>query len=336
MSDNRQLFRGTRLSSTSSSSFQEDQPEKIHFKPLLNRKMADYNSTQRRDRSSFQDGKKRTTQKEEKDYTMSPSTSKGIPSFDIRKKRTEHQRVTKIWIIGSSYVRRAERPAYQIFGENLGLNAQVKWFGKGGMRWREVLPRFYSQLSTQGPPDILVVHAGGNDLGLTPARELISRMKGDLMQLHEEFPSMKIVYSCINERQSWKYGKPKWINNDRKDINRVMRKAVACCNGEVIEHPHLRFFDDSVFLADRVHFSRKGNEIFLTSIHNVIKRILQGRERDSSSLFNVNKRGGKEMQMSQVFGGLPSRLPHGASCCCSPAHSHRPPGRSAPRRQTPT
>ncbi len=242
-----------------------------------------------------------TTDTKEKDTEL-PSTSKEAPSpsFTVlqmikairsqvdkrasgsksrEKKRKEDKVETKIvtmiWIIGSSYIRRGEEAAYEKFGENFGLNARVEWFGKGGMRWNGVLPRFYTELSTKSPPDILVIHAGGNDLGLMSAKELASVMRKELMQLHAEFPAMTIAYSCINERQAWRYGRPGKINKERKTVNTCMRKAVGNFGGEVIEHPLLRYFDENIYLADGVHFTKEGNEIFVTSIQHALKKILQ-------------------------------------------------------------
>ena len=176
--------------------------------------------------------------------------------------------VTTIWIIGSSYIERVEDTALEKFGENLGLNTRVQWFGKGGIRWSGVLPRFYSELSTQSPPDILVVYAGGNDLGHASAHELASAMQRDLLQLHEAFPLMKIAFSCINERQVWRYGKLWQIIKDRKLINKSIRNAIWRLGGKVIEHPLLRYYEDSLYLPDGVHFTTRGNQLFLSSIRH--------------------------------------------------------------------
>lgn len=197
----------------------------------------------------------------------------------MEKKRPEDQKVRNIWIVGSSYVKRGEFGARQKFGENLGLNAKVQWFGKGGMGWSGVLPRFYEELSTRSPPDILIIHAGGNDLGLMSAQQLSGIMKTELMQLHKEFPSMTIAYSCINQRQVWRYGSPWKINKDREIVNHTMRKAAHCFGGVIIEHPCLKFFDNTVFVPDGVHFTKKGNELFVTSIRSTIKNILQSTQR---------------------------------------------------------
>ncbi|KAI3365841.1 hypothetical protein L3Q82_000825 [Scortum barcoo] len=143
----------------------------------------------------------------------------------LPKERTEPRTVTKIWIIGSSYILKGKRAANQCYGKGLGLNANVKWFGKGSMGWNGVLPCFYKELSKESPPDILVIHAGGNDLGLRSVKELSTAMKKDLMRIHAQFPAMKIVYSCINERKVWQYGRPAKTNQDRKIINTWMKKA---------------------------------------------------------------------------------------------------------------
>ena len=220
-----------------------------------------------------------------------PGTSKQGPSAVIRRKSKKKERSrkktrktrrtatrieTKIWIIGSSYIRRGETAARENFGENLGgLNAQVDWCGTAGMRWSGVLPRFYGKLSTQSPPDILVVHAGGNDLGLISARVLACQMVRDLKRLHEEFPSMTIAYSCINERQVWSNGHPVMINNERKTVNALMRKAVGSFGGEVVEHPLLRFFNSKLFQPDGVHFTKEGNRIFVSSIRGALEKIFE-------------------------------------------------------------
>lgn len=143
------------------------------------------------------------------------------------------------------------------------------------MRWSGVLPCFYSEVLKQSPPDILVVHAGGNDLGLVSAAELITSMQRDLMQLHREFPTMKILLSSINERQQWRHGPIAKIIKDKQMVNSSMRKAVESFGGVMIEQSPLRHDDDSLYLPDRVHFSRKGNALFTSSIRAAIMETLQ-------------------------------------------------------------
>ncbi|KAK1876997.1 Homeodomain-interacting protein kinase 1 [Dissostichus eleginoides] len=217
---------------------------------------------------------------QEKDTTMLPSTSKDAAST-VTQQKSLNQGVDKngktlIWIIGSGYVQRGEVAAYENFGENFGLDVKVQWFGTGGMLWKGVLPRFQAELSnSQRPPDILVIHAGGNNLGTMPAMNLASVMNNELMKLHSQFPSMAIAYSCITERQVWRNGPPGKVNYDRRCVNQLMQKNVGNLGGEVIQHPLLRFFDNNIYLPDGVNFSKKGNGIFVSSIRSVVMKILQ-------------------------------------------------------------
>ncbi|CAI5672372.1 unnamed protein product [Oreochromis niloticus] len=201
--------------------------------------------------------------------------SKERPCSHTEMSKTQ-QRVPNIWIIGSSYIKRGEWAARHTFGENFGLDANVHWFGKTGMRWDGVLLRFNAELtSRKSPPDILVIHAGSDDLGLISAQELSSAMTKDLTELHARIPSMTILYSCINERQVWRYRNPKYMMDmGEKTVNSVMRKAVHSFGGFIIEHPSVRYYDETLFGKDGIHFNKKGNDVFLTNIRCAIKKIL--------------------------------------------------------------
>lgn len=74
-------------------------------------------------------------------------TSKEVRSPVIRLNHPHHsgtpdtppnRPLPNIWIIRSSYIRRGEEAAFQMFGENFGLNAKAPWFGKGAMHWKVV------------------------------------------------------------------------------------------------------------------------------------------------------------------------------------------------------
>lgn len=78
-----------------------------------------------------------------------------------------------IWLMGHSFVHWAGKCAEdQPAGRQLG-------FGKDhslrvrGMVWSRLLPEFHYYATLDRPPDVLVVHAGGNDLGTRSLRELV-------------------------------------------------------------------------------------------------------------------------------------------------------------------
>ncbi|XP_053494660.1 uncharacterized protein LOC128616152 [Ictalurus furcatus] len=86
-----------------------------------------------------------------------------------------------VWIVDHSYVKWAKRRAEVTWEPNLGLkNTKVQWLGKGGMRWSQLLDAFFS---TGARPDVLILHAGGNDLGLLRIVDLLSAIKEDVLAL---------------------------------------------------------------------------------------------------------------------------------------------------------
>ncbi|KAL6470554.1 hypothetical protein MHYP_G00216730 [Metynnis hypsauchen] len=90
----------------------------------------------------------------------------------------------KVRIMGDSYICCGFERARETMGTNLGLNANLNWFGRGGMQWRALIPFFKEHLRGRAVPDVLLIHCGGNDLGHLRSLELVSALKQDLHVLH--------------------------------------------------------------------------------------------------------------------------------------------------------
>ncbi|XP_034096565.1 uncharacterized protein LOC117562785 [Gymnodraco acuticeps] len=178
-----------------------------------------------------------------------------------------------VWIIGDSYVRRGAQRATETIGSNLGLDLRVCWFSWGGLRWRGVLPFFSYSLRGIAVPDVLLIHC---DLGDVPSVQLLNQMKEDLHQLHHRHPGMKIMLSQINQRRRWRAGaNAVKIDKARKFVNSVMATFVHSLNGVIVDHSNIRHDSPGLFLRDRVHFTPRGNDIFLKSLANCLKDHLQ-------------------------------------------------------------
>lgn len=150
-------------------------------------------------------------------------------------------------------------------GPNLAIRRRLYWIGRSGLRWSSVLHLFLDFISTPFP-EILVIHAGGNDLGKIKSVELVRRMKRDLTKLHERFPAMKIVFSCITQRRVWRGANPAKINKARVWVNSVMAAFVRGLGGTSIGHPEIKFDRAGLFRRDGVHLSDVGNDIFLKNL----------------------------------------------------------------------
>lgn len=156
-------------------------------------------------------------------------------------------------------------------GRNLGLNALIQWFGRGGMIWRNVLPYFEQCLQGRAVPDILLVHCGGNDLGKTKSIHLAARIKQDLQDLHRKYPEMKIIFSTITQRNLWRSAQPQKIEKARRFINSVMASFISCIDGAIVHHRQIKRRHPGHFLPDLVHLTPLGNDIFLNNIAQCLK-----------------------------------------------------------------
>lgn len=182
-----------------------------------------------------------------------------------------------MWIIGDSYVRRGAQRAAETMGSNLSLpGVRMCWFGCGGLRWKGLLPFFSHSLRGRAAPDVLLIHCGGNDLGEVSSVQLVNAMKEDLHQLKLWHPGMRIMFSAVTQRCRWKAGaKPVKINKAKNFVNSVMSTFVHSLNGAMIEHPHIRHDSPGLFLKDGVHFTPRGNDMFLNTLANRLKGHIQ-------------------------------------------------------------
>lgn len=147
----------------------------------------------------------------------------------------------------------------------------LEWFGDRGLGWKQLRGRFNDRVSRRAPPDVLVLHAGGNDLGCIPARALISRMKGDIKAICREYPFMLLVWSEIVPRYHWRSARdPKAINRTRIKVNRAVSKLVLALGGLVIRHVDLEWEAD-FFREDGIHLNALGLDLFNLNLQGRIE-----------------------------------------------------------------
>ncbi|XP_073765255.1 uncharacterized protein isoform X2 [Danio rerio] len=181
-----------------------------------------------------------------------------------------------VFVVGDSYIRRGEQWARQTVGTNLGLDAHIRWFGCGGLVWRNLLSFFHRCLGGRAVPDVLLVHCGGNDLGKIKSIILAAMIKQDLRDLHRQFPQMKIIFSAITQRCLWRSAENlKKVDRARRFVNRVMATFMVSVGGAIVHHPEIKHKDPSHFLRDGVHLTPLGNDIFLNNLARCLKDQIQ-------------------------------------------------------------
>ena len=121
------------------------------------------------------------------------------------------QHLKSVRVLGSSIVKHAFCEARRTYdGCNLGLkrnNFRVLWQGKSGMKWGEIIPRISLLLQFEEPPEILVIHCGGNNIGQVQLHQLRLDIKASLFKIKTMLPNTKLIWSQILPRFKWRYSK---------------------------------------------------------------------------------------------------------------------------------
>ncbi|XP_060134612.1 uncharacterized protein LOC132592634 [Zootoca vivipara] len=185
----------------------------------------------------------------------------------------------QVWICGHCIVHWAHVRASNCgMGNNLGLPAGVciSWISRCGMRWEELMPVVKAKAGSFGPPDILIIQLGENDLAFRKSLDFLLNIKKDFDELAALFPMIALFWSSLLKRRVW-HGShsPVAIDKSRKLLNCVVARKLPFMNGHVIEHPDNRFSEVALFHDNGVHLSDQGNDVWLADITQSIRDWLQ-------------------------------------------------------------
>ncbi|KAM3928083.1 uncharacterized protein RB166_006211 [Leptodactylus fuscus] len=185
-----------------------------------------------------------------------------------------------IWLMGHSYVfwgafRAEVRPE----GRQLGLardRASVRWLGLRGMVWRQLLPEFTRFVRLDRSPDILVLHLGGNDLGVRPFRELITDIKHDCLRIWSLCPGIITVWSDIVPRKFWRDARSvERLNKARIKVNRAIGRFMARNGQVVVRHLELEKGEGAFWRRDGVHLNAVGTDLWALDLQSGVETALQ-------------------------------------------------------------
>ncbi|XP_053326755.1 translation initiation factor IF-2-like isoform X2 [Spea bombifrons] len=181
----------------------------------------------------------------------------------------------QVWLIGHSYIFWARRrAAVRPGGEQLGyspLRMEVRWFGRRGMRWMQLLPELVRLSRLLGSPSVLVVHLGGNDLGVVPVRALGDMILRDLATVRILFPEVQLVWSEVVARNYWRYASSqRALERSRVKLNRWVSRFVSGDGGVAVRHRSFERDAANLFRSDGVHLNDIGLDIFNLTLQDAI------------------------------------------------------------------
>ncbi|XP_077148516.1 uncharacterized protein LOC143809306 isoform X1 [Ranitomeya variabilis] len=189
-----------------------------------------------------------------------------------------------VWILGDSLVASAlEKVSLVPDGRQLGFplsKAIIQWLGFSSLTWDSVTPTVTRYSCLDRPPDILVIHAGGDDLysGVS-IMDLIGNIKFDIFKLKSLFPGVEIVWSQIVKRYKCPQAKNhKPFKFACKKINKQLTNYQRCKKTKwavVVRHMDLEGDVAHLFEKDGAHLNSAGNKIWCRDIQEGIEKALQ-------------------------------------------------------------
>lgn len=119
---------------------------------------------------------------------------------------------------------------------------------------------------------ILVIHAGANDLGKMGTWELLCEMKRDLYAIKLVFPSAILAFSEMIPWLLWlSFGNLFYLDRIRRRLNRTIHRFLISSGGLSFRHSELEGFVPGLFQEDMVHLSMIGLDIFNMGLQNLIE-----------------------------------------------------------------
>ncbi|KAM3929143.1 uncharacterized protein RB166_006927 [Leptodactylus fuscus] len=182
-----------------------------------------------------------------------------------------------VCILGHSYVFwAAQRAEVRPGGRTLGFrDVEVSWCGIRGLRWSQVLPEAIEVSRLTTSPVVLVLHAGGNDMGTLSMAELITLMRADLDRVVGYFSEVVLVWSEMVPRVTWQGAKEAGaLERSRRGINARLARFVRAKDGVVVCHRQLEGDNRRLMRPDGVHLNDIGLDIFLSGIQDGVEQAL--------------------------------------------------------------
>ena len=183
-----------------------------------------------------------------------------------------------MWIVGSSIIKYAFLEARQRPGgvnlslQRLGVN--IWWQGRSGLTLSKLRNHIRTMMNLEDPPNYILVHIGGNDLGNIRLGYLHYLLERFMSWLSVQLPETALIWSQILPRLKWRSSE----NTDAMDKGR--RRLNSSIGAYMTKHGgcYLRYPDIKAthkFISnDDVHLTKLGNSIFLNIIQGGLEAII--------------------------------------------------------------
>ncbi|XP_004913873.2 uncharacterized protein LOC101732555 [Xenopus tropicalis] len=179
----------------------------------------------------------------------------------------------KVLIAGHSCVSRAfQRATESGEGSQLGIPEEhmtISWLGEEGLLWKDLGKMLETKDISQ--LDLLIIHAGGNDLTTTKTVQLIIDIRTDLLELKEKKRPKALAWSNILPRPTWEGAESQAaIDRTRKKVNRAVSRFMESNGDFVVTHSDVTIKSPELFGEDGIHLSDAGLDIFNADLRSFL------------------------------------------------------------------
>ncbi|XP_029472989.1 uncharacterized protein LOC115099458 [Rhinatrema bivittatum] len=181
-----------------------------------------------------------------------------------------------VWVVGHSFIHwAANRAQHRPYGLNLELDERswkIVWLSHRGMKWDNLLSLVEQSASQLELPKIVLIHLGGNDVGVGSCKDLIIKIKKDFGTLMNAMPETHWGWSDIIVR--FKFLQSHLWCRGVKKLNSQVGKWVVRQRGFWVRHEWAWEVIPGYFRSDGVHLSDIGIDLFNTTIQEGLTQVI--------------------------------------------------------------
>lgn len=131
------------------------------------------------------------------------------------------------------------------------------------MRWRNLRDHLIFLSNQWLSTEVVIIHAGGNDLGRVRTWDLLCEMKRNLASFKLLFPHATIAFLEMLPRLLWMASSNLcYLEKIRKRLNRTIHNSLVSLGGMSYRHYNLEGFFAGFYRSDLVHLSDVTLDIF--------------------------------------------------------------------------
>ncbi|KAH3782001.1 hypothetical protein DPMN_159912 [Dreissena polymorpha] len=155
------------------------------------------------------------------------------------------------------------------------LPLSLAWWGIGGLTSSSLRWSIEANVLQSTPPNILVLHLGGNDLCIDSCSKVRNNINREIKNLRTVFADTAIIWVDIIGRINWRSSLPrKIITSKRRRVNGFGRVCVQWTSRSTSITVDIDANTPVFFLPDGVHLSPVELEFYLDTLRDAIMQFL--------------------------------------------------------------